>query len=137
MRRKLLACLFVACGSDASRDPALAYLLERAHKDFAAVKELAAKGEDASFSCVSVEDAVRELRAKKRLDPSIDEWERTCARDAPLAFARAMVAKIETEKPPRPPSCFALERAVGKLEEKLKDDAEVKQVSQRLRSLCP
>ncbi len=145
MRRKLLALVVVAsgaassaaCDSDASRDPALVYLLERAHKDFAAVKELAHKGEDASFACVSVEDAARELRAKKRLDPSIPEWERTCGRDAPLAFARAMVTRIEAEKPPRPPSCFALERAVGKLEVGFKDDADVKAVSQKLRSLCP
>ncbi|HKA90861.1 MAG TPA: hypothetical protein VKE22_24530 [Haliangiales bacterium] len=145
MRRQVLALLLVAfgvaggvaCDSDSARDPALAYLVERAHKDFEAVKELMRKGEDASFACVSVEDAARELKARKRLDPSIPEWDKTCGRDAPLAFARATVARIEAEKPPRAPSCFALERAVGKLEAGFKDDAEVKAVSQKLRSLCP
>lgn len=141
MRRKLLALIWVAaaaaCEGDAARDPALAYLLDRAHRGFDEAKRLMQKGEDASFACVPVEDAARELRAKKRTDPSIPEWEKTCGHDAPLAFARATIEKIEAEKPPRPSSCFALERAVAKLETKLKDDADVKQVSQKLRTLCP
>src|SRR5262245_20445668 len=100
MRSTILALALVACSSDVSRDPALVFLLERARADFAVVKEKMAKGEDPSYACAAPEDAVRELRARKRLDPNIPEWERVCGHDAPLAFARALVARIEQEKPP-------------------------------------
>jgi len=137
MRRTILALAMAACSSDVSRDPALVYLLERARADFATVKERMAKGEDASYACASPEDAVRELRARKRLDPIIAVWERVCGRDAPLAFARALVARIEQEKPPRPSSCFDLSRTTAKLDEKLKEDPEVKALGQKAKSLCP
>ena len=55
----------------------------------------------------------------------------------PLAFARATVARIEQEKPARPSSCFDLSRAIAKLEEKHKDDPEVKALGQKAKSLCP
>ena len=137
MRRTILALALLACSSDVSRDPALVYLLERARADFATVKEKMAKGEDASYECVAPEDAVRELRARKRIDPIIAEWERVCGHDAPLAFARALVARIEQEKPARPSSCLDLSRALAKLEEKHKDDPEVKALGQKAKSLCP
>jgi hypothetical protein len=130
----LVLAAVAGCDAGRHRDPAKRFLLERAVADEPRVREAMAKGENPSPFCVSIQDAVRELPSEHRAD-----LDRLCAVDAPVAWAGALVKRLERAGAGSSTidDCFDLERALEWADARGADSGAVKGLHAKRKTLCP
>jgi hypothetical protein len=136
----LLVLLVAACDSDTRMDPGQGYLYDRARTDARRVKEGMATGANPTFDCSTVEQAVHELATVRPPIADLKTWEKLCALDAPLAYADALVKRLEATRPvedARTDDCVELDRAIDRLDLSSRDQPQVKTLHAKRKQLCP
>jgi hypothetical protein len=137
--RLLVVLLFVAgCDSGTQMTPSQRFLLERAEADVKTVKDAMAAGKSPAFACSTVEHAVHELSSLGLV--KFIEWDQLCEVDAPVAYADALVKRLEAPNvadEAHIDDCVELDLTVEHLDLAHKDLPRVKSLHSRRKQLCP